>query len=73
MLFWTIKDVSDVTKLSETTIRRKVKDHSFPSPFKITGRKTVWKPDDVRGWADQVTKKDGKSEEKSASWLSRFA
>lgn len=73
MLFYTIDDVVDLTKLSSATIRRKVRDGSFPRPFKITSRRTVWRPEDVRLWADQITNDADQSDEKSTSWLSRFA
>ncbi|WP_394693885.1 helix-turn-helix transcriptional regulator [Hyphobacterium sp.] len=68
-----MSELVEITKLSEATIRRKVRDGSFPAPFKITARRTVWKPEDVRQWADQVTKKADKTDDKSTSWLSRFA
>tara|TARA_R110002072_G_scaffold31525_1_gene97044 strand:+ start:100 stop:321 length:222 start_codon:yes stop_codon:yes gene_type:complete len=73
MFFWTIKDITDVTRLSESTIRRMVKDQIFPAPFKLIGRRKVWKPDDVRAWADSVTNGDPVKADKSTSWFSHFA
>jgi predicted DNA-binding transcriptional regulator AlpA len=38
----TIKEVSEVVRLSISHIRRLVKDNRFPRPINISERRTVW-------------------------------
>jgi prophage regulatory protein len=45
-----IQTVIAVTGLSESSIRRKVADHKFPSPIKDGTRCTRWVAGDVTTW-----------------------
>lgn len=73
MIFWTMKDVVSVTGLSESSIRRKMRDRSFPQSHKLIGRRRVWKPADIQEWADGIFADKKKNDpDKSLGFLSKF-
>lgn len=73
MYYWTLREVMDVTKLSESSIRRMVKAGTFPKGYNLIGRKRVWKPAEVKDWMDQILTEAGpKRPEKSGKILSKF-
>jgi len=45
-----IAEVSQLTKLSESTIRRLVLRDGFPCPVRLHGRKKVWSERAVNSW-----------------------
>ena len=45
----TIKEITEKTKLSESTIRRLIRADRFPSPI-LFGRKRVWPEAAIREW-----------------------
>lgn len=73
MIFWTMKDVVSVTKLSESSIRRMIRDGAFPESHKLIGRRRVWKPTDIQEWADGIFADKKKDDpDKSLGFLSKF-
>lgn len=73
MYYWNLREVMDVTKLSESSIRRLMARNQFPRNFRLIGRKRVWNPIQVREWMDQVLTESGpKRPEKSGKILSKF-
>jgi predicted DNA-binding transcriptional regulator AlpA len=46
----TIKEVSEVVRLSISHIRRLVGDDKFPKPVKISERRTVWLVSDIEAF-----------------------
>ena len=72
-MYWTLRDVMDVTKLSESSIRRMIRKNAFPAGYKLIGRRKVWKPTEVKDWMDQILTESGpKRPEKSGKILSKF-
>jgi predicted DNA-binding transcriptional regulator AlpA len=45
-----MKDLRDVTGLSPSTIKRKVRDKTFPASIKVSTRRVVWDAGKVREW-----------------------
>ena len=52
-MFLNIKEVSQLTSLSESTIRRIILVGDFPKPVHLHGRKRVWSEVAVRSWLHQ--------------------
>jgi predicted DNA-binding transcriptional regulator AlpA len=52
--FMRIKAVSEHIHLSESTIRRYVKDGEFPTPIKLGKRTKVWKEQVVYDWYNSL-------------------
>lgn len=40
---------------SAATLWRRVKDHTFPAPVKLSERVTAWKVEEVRAWIENPT------------------
>jgi predicted DNA-binding transcriptional regulator AlpA len=49
-MIMSIAEVSQLTKLSESTIRRLVQSDDFPRPVRLHGRKKVWSERAVNSW-----------------------
>ena len=69
MLFWTISDVKAATGLSESSIRRKMKNGTFPASHQLVGRRRVWKPSDVEEWAAGIFEEDAAKKQKQGSGI----
>jgi prophage regulatory protein len=52
-----VKDISDLTTLSGSTIYRLIDEGEFPQPFKIKGR-NVWGNEQVEQWMKNVIKEN---------------
>ena len=73
MTYWTIKDVINFTRLSESSVRRMTAAGTFPVSHKLIGRRRVWNPADVRAWADAILETAPPSEpSKPSGFLSKF-
>ena len=48
-----VKDVAKACAISVTTVWARTKAGTFPKPFKLGPRTTVWNADDVRAWQEQ--------------------
>jgi len=73
MAYWTIGEVAEFTKISESSIRRLVRSQKFPASHKLIGRRRVWNPADVRAWADAILETAPPSEpSKPSGFLSKF-
>ncbi len=44
------RQLMTILPFSPATLWRKVADHSFPAPVKLSERVTAWKVEDVRAW-----------------------
>lgn len=53
----TLKEVCDATKLSRTTIWRKVNNGTFPAPFKASSKRIVWNDKEVEDWQEKQAAK----------------
>lgn len=42
-----------VLPFSASTLWRKVRDHSFPAPVKLSAGVTAWRVEEVRDWIDK--------------------
>lgn len=49
-----LPEVMQIVGLGKTMIYRKVRQHSFPQPFKPTGGSTRWSEREVREWIQDV-------------------
>lgn len=61
-----IREVMDVTGLSKTTIRRRVRDHEFPVALKLGGPNTStvgWREADVEAWLNGLQEVDNQEAE----------
>jgi predicted DNA-binding transcriptional regulator AlpA len=68
-----MKDIVNETGLSESSIRRKLKDGAFPEPRQLIGRRRVWKPSDIEDWADGIfEEKAEKKQKQSSGFFSNF-
>jgi predicted DNA-binding transcriptional regulator AlpA len=52
----TIHDVSQLSKLSESTIRRLVSRREFPAPVHLAGRRNFWSERAVKDWIEKKIK-----------------
>ena len=52
-MFMSIDDVTQRTKLSESSIRRLLKRGLFPEPIVLIGRKRVWSERAVTDWMNE--------------------
>ncbi|WP_421023757.1 helix-turn-helix transcriptional regulator [Paraburkholderia sp. A1RO-5L] len=50
-LFWTIEDVCDATTLGVTSVRKMIREGSFPKPREIGPRRVAWLASEVMTWA----------------------
>ena len=57
MKLFTIKEVKDITKLSESTICRLITKGKFPSPVEIGARVRRWREQDVIEWIKKLKNK----------------
>lgn len=49
-----IKDVSSLIKLKPCTIRKMVKNNSFPFPIKIDSKSWAWRYSQIRDWINNL-------------------
>lgn len=49
-LLYDVREVSQATGLSETEIRRRVRDNNFPAPLDLGRRCTRWSVKDLHRW-----------------------
>jgi predicted DNA-binding transcriptional regulator AlpA len=57
------KQLKEITGLSRSTLNDKIKDGSFPAPFRITGKDTghrCWDYKDVEDWIKNLPQASGK-------------
>ena len=54
----TIKEVVALTRLSESTIRRRMQEGRFPKPVIIQPRATRWRESAIREWLDGLKASD---------------
>ena len=45
-----LKEVAEITGLSNSTIRRRIKDGSFPAGFKLGPRARGWRLSEIEEW-----------------------
>ncbi|MBO37648.1 MAG: AlpA family transcriptional regulator [Rhodospirillaceae bacterium] len=45
-----LREVIDLTSLSESTIRRWVETEQFPKPLRLGGRRIGWNSTDIETW-----------------------
>lgn len=50
--FYSIEEVSHVTSISKSHIRKLVRDGEFPKPVKLGRQKTVWTIESVNQWIE---------------------
>lgn len=46
---------------SPATLWRKVKDGTFPAPYRISERVTAWRVEDVRAWMESFSNDGGQA------------
>ena len=51
--FVRLADLRPIIGLSDSSIWRRVKAHTFPQPLKLSERVTVWRAEDIRQWLDE--------------------
>ncbi len=52
-----IKEVKKLTKLSENTIRRLIKQRKFPSPVNVGVKVNRWREEDIKKWMKNLKNK----------------
>lgn len=69
-----IMEVSQRIRLSQTSIRRLLKEGRFPVSRSLLGRRKYWLAGDIDDWlANQIRIPGDLVEEKSGNWLSRWS
>jgi len=53
----TVKQVRDIVSLSASTIWERAKQGTFPQPYRLGGKTTRWKSNEVQQWMDNITAK----------------
>jgi len=53
--FLSVQQVKEIVSLSVSTIWARVKQGSFPHPYKLGDKITRWKSTDVQQWMDEIT------------------
>jgi prophage regulatory protein len=48
----TVSDLLPILPFSGSTLKRKVKEGSFPRPFKITKQLNGWRVEEIKKWFD---------------------
>lgn len=51
--FVRLSDLRPIIGMSDSTIWRRVKSHTFPAPLKLSERVTVWRAEAIRAWLDE--------------------
>jgi prophage regulatory protein len=51
-LFLDLKEVADTTTLGEATVQRLVREHAFPQPRQISGKRVGWLFREVQEWCE---------------------
>lgn len=51
--FVRLADLRPIIGLSDSSIWRRVKAHTFPQPLKLSERVTVWRAEAIRQWLDE--------------------
>lgn len=49
-----MKEITEITKLSRSTIQRKINDGSFPSGLKIGKKAVGWRQSEIEYWIDNL-------------------
>ena len=62
----TIRDVIATTTLSESTIRRRMADSTFPQPIRLSGGRIAWEPNAVEMWRKDPRASNQPAREKAA-------
>ena len=57
----TCRDVEQLTRLSRSTILRKVRDGTFPAPVKAGKRALRWRESHIRAWIDLCPPSNGEA------------
>ena len=57
----TCRDVEQLTRLSRSTILRKVRDGTFPAPVKAGKRALRWRESRIRAWIDLCPPSNGEA------------
>jgi len=52
-----MRDVTDLTSLSASSIRRLSQEKKFPQPVRVTDSRVAWLESDVTKWIDNVCMK----------------
>ena len=55
----TEREIIGLTKMSQSTVRRRVADGSFPAPVKIGPRCIRFKGEEVEAWLDSLPVRPG--------------
>lgn len=50
-----MRDVTDLTSLSASSIRRLSRENKFPQPIQVTESRVAWLEKDVSKWIEDVT------------------
>ena len=50
-----MRDVTDLTSLSASSIRRLSRENKFPQPVQVTESRVAWLEKDVAKWIEEVT------------------
>lgn len=45
-----LREVSEITQLSESTIRRRVRERAFPQPLRLSGNAIGWLEGEIHEW-----------------------
>ena len=51
--------LTSVLPFSAATLWRRVRDHSFPAPVKLSAGVTAWRVEDVRAWMENQPARPG--------------
>lgn len=49
------KQVEELVSVKRDTIRKMVREGTFPPPIRISSRKNVWREDVIRAWIEEQT------------------
>jgi len=56
--FLSVQQVKEIVSLSVSTIWARVKQDTFPEPYKLGDKITRWKSTDVQQWMDEITARE---------------
>ncbi|WP_414675655.1 helix-turn-helix transcriptional regulator [Methyloceanibacter sp.] len=65
----TIDEVAELLGLKKWTIRRKVRDGSFPAPIRLSEQTNRWRARDVEAWLQALAEKGDAKKKQAPIWL----
>lgn len=64
--FYSMRDLQQLTTLSDATLWRLIADEKFPKPMRLTERRNVWPVEKVDAWIEDKKKAADNAEKVAA-------